>query len=161
MWDTNQPSDARGEQLEDWVIAHSASVLNDGTATFLNRATGGLSSPDEKAHRLPIDHPRRQVLVAPSRHRLKRPSWRSAAQASTSHLPTELAHRAPIDSPFSCPWEDSSIWSVLADNMAPPGFQDDTTLYLSFIRHLNVRFITYTYGSATAGTPTVVALEWW
>ncbi len=46
LWDTNQPSDARGEQLEDWVIAHSASVLNDGAATLLNRATGGLSSPD-------------------------------------------------------------------------------------------------------------------
>ncbi len=36
----------RSEQLEDWVIAHSASVLNDGTATLLNRAIGGLSSPD-------------------------------------------------------------------------------------------------------------------
>ncbi len=46
LWDTNQPSDVRGEQLEDWVIAHSASVLNDGAATLLNRATGGLSSPD-------------------------------------------------------------------------------------------------------------------
>ncbi len=46
LWDTNQPSDARGEQLEDWVIAHSASVLNDGTETLLNRATGDLSSPD-------------------------------------------------------------------------------------------------------------------
>ncbi len=46
LWDTNQPSDARGEQLEDWIIAHSASVLNDGTTTLLNRATGGLSSPD-------------------------------------------------------------------------------------------------------------------
>ncbi len=46
LWDINQPSDARGEQLEDWVITHSASVLNDGTATLLNRAIGGLSSPD-------------------------------------------------------------------------------------------------------------------
>ncbi len=44
--DTIQPSDARGEQLEDWVVAHSASVLNVGTATLLNRTTGGLSSPD-------------------------------------------------------------------------------------------------------------------
>ncbi len=25
LWDTNQPSDARGEQLEDWVIAQSES----------------------------------------------------------------------------------------------------------------------------------------
>ncbi len=46
LWDTNQPSDARGEQLEAWVIANSASVLNDGTATLLNRATVDLSSPD-------------------------------------------------------------------------------------------------------------------
>ncbi len=38
LWDTNQPSDARGEQLEYWVIAHSASVLNDGTSMLLNRA---------------------------------------------------------------------------------------------------------------------------
>ncbi len=29
---------------------------------------------------------------------------------------------------------------------------DDTTPYLSFIRHLNARFIIYTDGSATAGT---------
>ncbi len=65
----------------------------------------------EKAHRLPIDHPRRQILAAPSRHRLKRPSWRSAAHASTSHLPAELAQRPPIDSPLSCPFEDSSNWS--------------------------------------------------
>ncbi len=37
---------ARGEQLEDLVIAHSASALSDGAVTLLNRATGGLSSPD-------------------------------------------------------------------------------------------------------------------
>ncbi len=57
----------------------------------------------EKAHRLPPDHPRRQILAAPSRHRLKRPRWRFAAQASTSHLPAELAHRALIDSRLLLP----------------------------------------------------------
>ncbi len=62
----------------------------------------------EKAHRLPPDHPRRQILAATSRHRLKQQSWRSAAQVSTSHLPAGLAHRAPIDSLLSCPWDDSS-----------------------------------------------------
>ncbi len=36
--------------------------------------------------------------------------------------------------------------------LAPPGSQDDTTPYLSFIRHLNARFIIFTDGSATAGT---------
>ncbi len=52
LWDTSQPSDKRGEQLEDWVIAHSTSVLIDGTATLLNRAKGGLSSPEVSlAHR--------------------------------------------------------------------------------------------------------------
>ncbi len=66
----------------------------------------------KKAHRMPLDHPRRQILAAPSHHRLKRPSWRSAAQASTNNLPAELAHRAPIDSPFSCPWENSNCLPI-------------------------------------------------
>ncbi len=39
--------------------------------------------------------------------------------------------------PFAYPWEDSRYWSVHADNLATPGSQDDTTPYLSFIRHLN------------------------
>ncbi len=43
---TSQPNDTCGEQLDDWAIAHSASVLSDEAATLLNRATGGLSSPD-------------------------------------------------------------------------------------------------------------------
>ncbi len=34
----------------------------------------------------------------------------------------------------------------------PPSSQYDTAPYLSFIRHLNARFIIYTDGSATAGT---------
>ncbi len=46
LCDTNQPSDAGGEQVENWMNAHSSSVLKDGTATLLNRATVGLSSPD-------------------------------------------------------------------------------------------------------------------
>ncbi len=58
-------------------------------ATASKRAT---ALAYEKAHRPPLDHPRRQILAASSRHHLKRPSWRSAAQASTNHLPAELAH---------------------------------------------------------------------
>ncbi len=56
LWDTNQPSDTLGEPLEDWDIAHSASVINDGTATLPNRATSGLSSTDEsQAHPSLVD----------------------------------------------------------------------------------------------------------
>ncbi len=40
-----------------------------------------------------------------------------------------------------------------ADNLAPPGSQDDITPYLSFIRLLNARFIIYIDGSPTGGTP--------
>ncbi len=76
----------------------------------------------EKAQLLHIDHPRRQI----SRHRLKRPNLRSAAQASTSHLPAELAHRAPIDSPISCPWKTQAngvytpaTWHLRAPKMTP------------------------------------------
>ncbi len=46
LWNTNQSSHPRGEQLEDMTIANSASLLNDGPATLLNYATGDLSSPD-------------------------------------------------------------------------------------------------------------------
>ncbi len=46
----------------------------------------------------------------------------------------------------------SSSRSVHADNLAPPGSQDDTAFYLSFIRRLNARFIIYSDGSATART---------
>ncbi len=91
-------------------------------------------------------------MAAPFRYRLKRQSWRSATQVSTSHLPAELTHRAPVDSPFPCPWEESSYLIVNAINMAPPYSQDDTTPYLSFIRHLNAPFFFYNNGSATAGT---------
>ncbi len=42
----HQPSDTRSKQLEDWVIAHSASGFNDRAVALLNSATGGLSSPD-------------------------------------------------------------------------------------------------------------------
>ncbi len=53
----------------------------------------------EKAHQLPPDQPRRQILAAPSWHHLKRQSWRSAVQATTSNLPAELAHRFPLTPP--------------------------------------------------------------
>ncbi len=48
LWD--QPSGLRGERLEEWIIADSACVLNNGAATLLNRAARGLSSSD-----IPLD----------------------------------------------------------------------------------------------------------
>ncbi len=45
-WDEHQPADQRGELEEDWLISQNASILNDGTATCVNRGTGGLSTPD-------------------------------------------------------------------------------------------------------------------
>ncbi len=53
---------------------------------------------------------------------------------------SEFACRAPIDPPLLLPLG------------RPPGSQDETNRYLSFIRHLNARFIIYADGSATAGT---------
>jgi ribonuclease HI len=46
LWDNLQPSDERGEALEEWVAGQGLAVLNDGSATRVNRATGGWSSPD-------------------------------------------------------------------------------------------------------------------
>ncbi len=41
----------------------------------------------EKAHRLPTNYPRRTLLEEPCRHRLKRPSWCTAAKALMNKLP--------------------------------------------------------------------------
>ncbi len=42
LWDNHQSGDTRGEQLEEWVIAHSVSALKDGPVTLLDRAAGDL-----------------------------------------------------------------------------------------------------------------------
>ncbi len=120
-----------------WSVAKTTGQRKSTLVEALRREAGicSIATADmcatalayETARRLPPDHSRRQIWATPSCHRLKRPSWRSAAQVSTSQLSAELAHRAPIDSSSSCPWEDSSNWSVHADNLAPPGSQDDTT----------------------------------
>ncbi len=32
--------------VEDWLLSQNASILNDGTASCINRGTGGFSIPD-------------------------------------------------------------------------------------------------------------------
>ncbi len=85
LWDTNQPSDARGGQLEEWVIAHSASSLNDGTAMLLKRATGGLSSPD-----VSLAHP----------SLADKAQWTVGEDLGSDHLPItiELRCQTPVAS---------------------------------------------------------------
>ena len=45
-WDPHQPEDQMGHTIEDWTIDVSLTTLNDGSATRINPATGGLSAPD-------------------------------------------------------------------------------------------------------------------
>lgn len=46
LWDEQQPENSRGEQVEDFVIEKSFTVLNDGQPTRTNRGTGNTSTPD-------------------------------------------------------------------------------------------------------------------
>ena len=46
LWDTQIQTDARGEEIEDWIIDNNLTVLNEGEHTRINPATGGHSSPD-------------------------------------------------------------------------------------------------------------------
>ena len=46
LWDNIQESDARGEDLVDWLQEKNMGCCNDGTPTRINRATGRGSSPD-------------------------------------------------------------------------------------------------------------------
>ncbi len=58
-----------------------------------------------KAHRLLTNHHRRALLEEPSRHRLKRPGWRSAAKALTStQLLDANSLRDTLQLLKECPW---------------------------------------------------------
>ena len=46
LWDLIQPPDDRGSEIEDWVIENELTVLNDGSPTRVNPATGNESTPD-------------------------------------------------------------------------------------------------------------------
>ena len=45
LWDSHL-FDKRGEEIEDWIISNSLVVLNDGSATRINKHTGNGSTPD-------------------------------------------------------------------------------------------------------------------
>ncbi len=57
----------------------------------------------EKAARLTPDHPHRRLLNSPVRHRLVRPSWRSAAESLIKELPRTLTSREPLPDQLDCP----------------------------------------------------------
>ena len=46
VWDESQPEDARGEDVVEWACHKSLDILNDGSATRINKATEAGSSPD-------------------------------------------------------------------------------------------------------------------
>ena len=44
LWDRAQPPDQMGEKLVDFIVDHNLVCCNDGSATRINRGTGGMSS---------------------------------------------------------------------------------------------------------------------
>ena len=46
LWDETQPSDARGDDIVEFLASNSLSMLNDGSPTRTNPSTGQGSSPD-------------------------------------------------------------------------------------------------------------------
>ena len=46
MWNGVQPEDERGDAMVDWVTDKHLSILNDGSATRVNRETDDGSTPD-------------------------------------------------------------------------------------------------------------------
>ncbi len=96
LWDTNQPNDTHCEQLEDWVIAHSVSVLNDGTATLLNRTTGGLSFPD-----VSLAHP----------SLADKAEWTVGEDLGSDHLPISIELRC--QTPVASDPHKRAMWNML------------------------------------------------
>jgi ribosomal protein S20 len=46
VWDTSAKSDARGEEMEEWILANDLELLNDHSGTRFNANNGNESSPD-------------------------------------------------------------------------------------------------------------------
>ncbi len=67
--------------------------IEAGVPSIASQAQHQAAVAYEKAHRLPMNHPRRTVLEEPRRHRLKRPSWRSTIKALTTRFPCALSSR--------------------------------------------------------------------
>ena len=46
LWDDSQPTDDRGEELLDWILEKNLTIMNDGSHSRINKATGNSSTPD-------------------------------------------------------------------------------------------------------------------
>ena len=46
LWDAQQPEDAQGELVTDFITDKDLICANSGSPTRVNRGTGGLSTPD-------------------------------------------------------------------------------------------------------------------
>ncbi len=46
LWDNRLPPNDCSELVEDWLIEKKLSVINDGSPTRVNKATGNVSTPD-------------------------------------------------------------------------------------------------------------------
>ena len=75
LWDTVQPSDSRGERIEEWIADNDHICSNDGTSTCTNRATGVGSTPD--------------LFVAPSSV-ASRVYWNAVVDMGSDHLPITI-----------------------------------------------------------------------
>ncbi len=62
---------SRFEQLQCCPESVETLRREAGICRIANSSKRATALTYEKAHRLPLDHPKRQILAAPSRHRLK------------------------------------------------------------------------------------------
>ncbi len=86
---------------------HAFRVIAGQLQTLMRRQT---AMACEKAAR--SDHSRRRLLHSPVRHRLVRPSWRSASQSLLKELPRTLASREPLPDQIDCLWASKGSWDV-------------------------------------------------
>ena len=112
----------------------------------------------EKASRLPVGHPRRDLLeddVGPTRN--KRTSWRTEGKALSDLLPDSAHDRDPIPRSTRPPWKEKGRYAVLP---TIPGIsrkgdiQPDKLMELSIdcLKSHQADTVIYTDGSANAGT---------
>ncbi len=72
------------QTIEDWLISRHASILNNGEPTHVNRATGGLSTPD--------------VAIVNNTWATKA-EWTVGEDLGSDHLPITIAVSCQVPNP--------------------------------------------------------------
>ena len=153
---TNKLEKAQNQALRAIIGQYSSTPLEalrleSGFQSYATHSKRLTASSQQKAFRLPTEHPRAVALSSTLPRRLKRSSWKPTAQELLSALPDELEKQnCPQPGEEKPPWEgfNASNWTV-ADIIAGARTKCPKETTLDVLRNLKGDIYLYTDGSAS------------